>query len=216
MNLFYILGTIFALLIAIDIHECAHAWTANELGDPTARYQGRISLNPLVHLDPMGTMLMVLSAISGFGIGWGKPVPVNPYRLRYGPRLGMGLVAASGPLSNLLLASVVAVPLRLGLPLPGFISLLLHAIATICIALAVFNLLPIFPLDGHSVLQGILSTIRARWAYQASNVLTAMEGPQGALIFFMLILVDQFLPFSILRLILGPPFTLLRRLILGY
>ena len=216
MNIIRLIATLFSLLMAIDIHECAHAWAADRLGDPTARYQGRISLNPIVHLDPMGTLLMVLSAISGFGIGWGKPVPVNPYRLRYGPRLGMGLVAASGPLSNLLLASVVAVPLRLGLPLPGFLSLLLTALVRICIALAVFNLLPIFPLDGHSVLQGILSTIRAPWAYQVSNILAAMEGPQGATIFFMLILLDQLLPLSILWLILGPPFTFLHRLILGY
>ena len=125
-----IIALLFSLLIAIDVHEFAHAWMANELGDSTARYYGRLSLNPLVHLDPMGTMMMVFSIFYGFGIGWGKPVPVNPVYLRKGPRVGMGLVSAAGPLSNLVLAAIVAVPIRLGLPLPwSVVNLLLIVIS---------------------------------------------------------------------------------------
>jgi len=203
-----------SLLIAIDVHEFAHAWVANELGDPTARYQGRLSLNPLVHLDPMGTMMMLFSVFSGFGIGWGKPVPVDPRYLRKGPRVGMGMVAAAGPMSNLILAAIAAVPIRLGLSLPwSFLNLLLILIS-VNISIALFNLLPIPPLDGASILRGILSTIRARWAYQVSDALDRMQ-VQGPMIFLLLIVVDQVLPISILGLVLGTPYRLLYRLILG-
>ena len=213
-SLLEIVAFLFSLLIAIDVHEFAHAWMANELGDPTARYQGRLSLNPLVHLDPMGTMMMLFSVLSGFGIGWGKPVPVNPLYLRRGPRVGMGMVAAAGPVSNLILAAMVAVPIRLGLPLPWSLLNLLLILISVNISIALFNLLPIPPLDGASILRGILSTIRARWAYQVSDVLDRMQ-VQGPMIFLLLIIVDQVLPISILGLVLGTPYRLLYRLILG-
>jgi len=209
-----IVAFLLSLLIAIDVHEFAHAWMANELGDPTARYQGRLSLNPLVHLDPMGTMMMLFSVFSGFGIGWGKPVPVNPLYLRKGPRVGMGLVAAAGPLSNLVLAAIVAVPIRLNLPLSWSLLNLLGILISINIFIALFNLLPIPPLDGASILRGILSTIRTRWAYQISEAFDRI-GVQGYMIFVLLILVDQILPISILDLILGRPHDLLFRLIVG-
>jgi len=203
-----------SLLIAIDVHEFAHAWMANELGDPTARYQGRLSLNPLVHLDPLGTMMMLFSVFSGFGIGWGKPVPVDPRYLRKGPRVGMGMVAAAGPMSNLILAAIAAVPIRLGLSLPWSLLNLLLILISVNISIALFNLLPIPPLDGASILRGILSTIRARWAYQVSDALDRMQ-VQGPMIFLLLIVADQVLPISILGLVLGTPYRLLYRLILG-
>jgi Zn-dependent protease len=203
-----------SLLIAIDVHEFAHAWMANELGDSTARYYGRLSLNPLVHLDPMGTIMMLFSIFYGFGIGWGKPVPVNPVYLRKGPRVGMGLVAAAGPLSNLVLAAIIAIPIRLGLRLPWSLVTLLVIVISVNIGIALFNLLPIPPLDGASIMQGILSTIRARWAYQVSGALDRVQA-QGYIIFIILILVDQILPISILGLVLGTPFRLLYRLIVG-
>lgn len=209
-----IIAFLISLLIAIDVHEFAHAWMANELGDPTARYYGRLSLNPLVHLDPMGTVMMLFSLFYGFGIGWGKPVPVNPVYLRKGPRVGMGMVAAFGPLSNLVLAAIVAVPLRIGLPLPALLQMLLRVVISVNIGIALFNLLPLPPLDGASILQGILSTIRARWAYQASATLDRIQA-QGYIIFVLLILIDQVLPISILGLILGLPFRLLYRLMVG-
>jgi len=210
-----IIAFLISLLVAIDVHECAHAWMANELGDPTARYYGRLSLNPLVHLDPIGTVMMLFSLFYGFGIGWGKPVPVNPVYLRKGPRVGMGMVAAAGPLSNLVLAAIVAVPIRLGLPLSWWPVRLLLIVINVNIGIALFNLLPIPPLDGASILQGILSTIRARWAYQVSGALDRIQA-QGYLIFILLIMVDQILPISILGFVLGAPYRLLYRLIVGY
>ncbi len=213
-SLLEIVAFLLSLLIAIDVHEFAHAWMANELGDPTARYQGRLSLNPLVHLDPMGTMMMLFSVFSGFGIGWGKPVPVDPRYLRKGPRVGMGMVAAAGPVSNLILAAIVAVPIRLGLTMSWSLLNLLLILISVNISIALFNLLPIPPLDGASILRGILSTIRARWAYQVSDVLDKMQ-VQGPMIFLLLIIVDQVLPISILGLIIGTPYRLLYRLILG-
>ncbi|MBC8249644.1 MAG: site-2 protease family protein [Anaerolineales bacterium] len=212
-SLLDIIAVLISLLIAIDVHEFAHAWMANELGDSTARYQGRLSLNPLVHLDPMGTMMMLFSVFSGFGIGWGKPVPVDPRYLRKGPRVGMGLVSAAGPLSNLILAAIVAVPIRLGLP-PGSLRGLLFTVIIVNIGIALFNLLPIPPLDGSSILRGILSTIRATWAYRVSDVLDRI-GAQGYMIFVLLILVDQVLPISILDLILVRPTFFLLRLMTG-
>ena len=209
-----IVAFLISLLIAIDVHEFAHAWVANELGDSTARYYGRLSLNPLVHLDPMGTMMMLFSIVYGFGIGWGKPVPVNPVYLRRGPRVGMGMVAASGPLSNLVLAAIVAVPIRLGLRLPWSLITLFVIMISVNIGIALFNLLPIPPLDGANILQGILGTIRATWAYRVSEALDRVQA-QGYIIFILLILVDQILPISILGLILGTPYRLLYRLIVG-
>jgi len=214
-RLLALIARLLALIIGIDVHEFAHAWTANELGDPTAKYMGRLSLNPLVHFDPIGALLILYSMFTGFGFGWGKPVPVNPYNLRKGPRVGMGIVAAAGPISNLVIASIASFPIRLGLPLPRLLDILLLEIVKINIGLAVFNLLPIFPLDGFSVLRGILGTIRAPWAYQWSDFLDRMQA-QGPLIFFLLILIDQILPFSVLGAILGPFYNLFHRLLLGF
>ncbi len=213
-SLLEIVAFLLSLLIAIDVHEFAHAWMANELGDPTARYQGRLSLNPLVHLDPMGTMMMLFSVLSGFGIGWGKPVPVNPLYLRRGPRVGMAMVAAAGPISNLVLAAMVAVPIRLGLTMSWSLLNLLLTVISVNIIIALFNLLPIPPLDGASILRGILSTIRAPWAYRISDAFDRI-GAQGYMIFFLLIILDQVLPISILGLVLGLPHSLLFRLITG-
>jgi Zn-dependent protease len=207
-----------ALIIGVTIHECAHAWMANQLGDPTARLMGRISLNPVVHFDPLGALMMVIMAFQGIGIAWGKPTPVNPYNLRHGPRVGMGMVALAGPLSNLLLAAVIAIPLRLGLPLPGLLGLLVVTVVSANIGLAVFNLLPIPPLDGFSVLMGILSTIRARWAYEWSSSLARLESQGMMVLFFVLmfdVVIGRSLGFSLLGFIMGPPMKLFIRLIVG-
>ena len=207
-----------ALIVGVTVHECAHAWMANKLGDPTARLMGRISLNPVVHFDPLGALMILLMAFQGIGIGWGKPTPVNPYHLRHGPRVGMGMVALAGPLSNLLLAAVIAVPLRLGLSLPGLLDLLVWTVVIANIGLAVFNLLPVPPLDGFSVLMGILSTVRARWAYEWSSTLARLESQGMMVLFFVLmfdIVIGRLLGFSVLGFILGPPTKLFMRLIVG-
>jgi Zn-dependent protease len=208
------------VLIGITVHECSHAWTANKLGDPTARYLGRVTLNPLAHLDPLGTILMLYSIMIGFGIGWGKPTPVDPRYLKFGPRVGMALVAIAGPISNILTAMVFAVPLRLNLwislPLPGYLAVFLDAIVWANLGLAIFNVLPIPPLDGFSVLLGILSQIRARWSYEASHVLN-MVAAQGPLVLIGILMLSYALPIQggILGAVMGPPLELLHRVIVG-
>ncbi len=211
--------TILALIFAIAVHEFAHAWSALKLGDRTAYYQGRVTLHPAAHLDPMGTMMMVASALTGFGIGWGKPVPVNPLKLKYGPRVGMAITAAAGPISNILQAIVWGIPLRLaihgGLTLPSLVFDALWFAFSINIGLALFNLIPLFPLDGFSIARGILATIRARWAYDASDFLDQIQ-PYAPMVLLVLIVLDQTMPgFSILNLILREPAVRLRDLILG-
>ncbi len=153
-----------AFVTGIAFHEFSHAWTAYQLGDDTAARQGRLTLNPLAHLDPMGTVLLLL-----VGFGWGKPTPVNPYRLRNGPKRGNAMVAAAGPVSNFFFAALAALPIRLGLidSITSFnrirdasgqeiVGLFLAFIVLINVFLGVFNLIPIHPLDGFKVAVGVL------------------------------------------------------------
>jgi Zn-dependent protease len=153
------------VIVALTIHEAAHAWTADRLGDPTARLLGRVSLNPIVHIDPIGTILLPLLAMfSGLPIlGWAKPVPVNIGRLRHHRRDFM-IVAAAGPVSNLLQAFVIAGVFRL-LYDPSASDLLpaiLKDAVTTNLILAFFNLVPIPPLDGGNVLAGLVPESAAR------------------------------------------------------
>ncbi len=148
------------LLIAFTIHELAHALTADFLGDPTPRNMGRITLNPLKHLDPIGTILLLVA-----GFGWAKPVMVNPMNMRGSPRTSMAIVAIAGPASNVLMAGLAAIPFQLGLvdfsfsPPPGTIfsvPFLLSEFIWINLILAFFNLIPVPPLDGSKILFAIL------------------------------------------------------------
>jgi Zn-dependent protease len=153
------------LLFSLTIHELAHAWTADRLGDPTARLLGRVSLNPMRHADPIGTLLFpLLAAVTGAPlIGWARPVPVNVRRLS-SPRRDYMLVAAAGPTSNLVLAVGAALAMHLvpaadifsGPSFAVWTMVLLERAIQLNVLLAVFNMIPIPPLDGGTVLAGLL------------------------------------------------------------
>jgi Zn-dependent protease len=160
------------LLVGFPVHEFAHALTAYRLGDATAKLLGRLTLNPIVHFDPLGGILLAVSFIaSGFGFGWAKPTPVNPANLGGGPR-GEALVAAAGPISNLVLAAAAALPLRfilatpeLAAQIPFLVIQILFFFVYINLVLMVFNLLPIPPLDGSKVLFAFLPP-RLSWQWR--------------------------------------------------
>ena len=203
-----------ALVISISIHEFAHAWSAYELGDPTARNLGRLTLNPIKHFDPLGALMIVFMSIAGWGIGWGKPVPVNPYNMRTNPRVGMGLTSAAGPFSNLVLAALFAIPLRLGLNLPSAVFSFFWVMIVTNVSLALFNLIPLPPLDGFGVVQGILGTFRTRWAYEWGSRLDKLI-PFGPVLLMGLLSLGWFTGFSPLSWILGPPRDAILGLLLG-
>lgn len=147
--------SLLAIGAAITIHEFAHALAADRLGDPTPRLQGRLTLNPLAHLDPLGTLMLVL-----FRFGWGKPVQFDQFNLR-NPRRDAMLISIAGPVSNLLTAVLATILLRL-LPSNLLAFLILQPFIVISIVLAVFNFVPIHPLDGGKILSGILPLSLAR------------------------------------------------------
>lgn len=205
------ISTAVAFVLAIAVHEFAHAIVADKLGDPTPRQQGRVTLNPLAHLDPLGTILIFVA-----GFGWGKPVNVNPRYLPGGSR-GMALVAAAGPLSNLALAWLFAVPLRAGaVSFPtGDHSALLPSLGElyvtvifINILLAVFNLIPLAPLDGSKVLQGFLPP-----PYDYKFARLQQYGP--LILLAVIFLVPFFLRVDLLGMIIRPPIRWLYRWMLG-
>jgi len=194
INVAQIVIAFIVLLFSLTVHESAHAWTADRLGDPTARLLGRVSLNPIVHADPIGTVLFPLLALfSGVPlIGGAKPVPVNVRRLRH-QRRDYVLVAAAGPASNLVLAIVAALllsalpvsPVILGEPnVSAPLASLLSLGVQLNLLLAVFNMLPIPPLDGGNVLGGLLPV----------NLATAFDRirPYGFLLLYALMFTNGF------------------------
>ena len=204
-----------ALVVSISIHEFSHAWAAYELGDSTARNQGRMTLNPIVHFDPLGAIMLVFMAFAGWGLGWGKPVPVNPYNLRVNPRVGMGLTAAAGSFSNLVLGTLFAIPLRLGWSIPGLLEAFLWVMVYTNVMLAVFNLIPLPPLDGFSVVQGIIGTFRTQWARDWGAMLDRLA-PFGPMLLLGLLSLGWFSNINLLGSVLGPARDAILRLILGY
>ena len=180
--------TFVVLLLSLTFHEAAHALSADILGDPTARRLGRVSLNPVVHIDPIGTLLFPLVAlISNFPIlGWAKPVPVNPHNLQGHWKRKYMAIAAAGPASNLVLAIVGAIGLHVigfgGGSMPTTVQIFefLKVLVEINVLLAVFNMIPVPPLDGGNVLSGLLHGRAAE--------LFANARPYGMLILYGLLL----------------------------
>jgi len=211
-------ATVGSLLLAVTVHEASHALIAAWQGDNTARSLGRLSLNPLRHLDPVGSLALLF-----VGFGWGKPVPVNPYRLRDGVKVGGALVSLAGPAANLLTASLVALPVRLGLvswhspfaytPFAqvtlGWITAdVIGLVIFYNIILGVFNLLPIAPLDGFKVALGLLPN---QMAYSFARL-----EPYGPGILMILVLL-AYLPIVNFSLwdILGPVVRVVSLVVVG-
>ena len=176
------------LLLSLTFHEAAHAWSADRLGDPTARLLGRVSLNPAVHVDPIGTILFPLIAmVTNLPIiGWAKPVPVDTYKLGPQWKGKFMAIAAAGPASNLVLATGAAIGTRLlGFEeAAGMIFQFLLLMVVVNVLLAVFNMLPVPPLDGGNVLSGLLRG-------KASEVFDSLR-PYGFLILYALLLTGVF------------------------
>lgn len=203
LNIERLILVIPAILVAITIHEFSHAAAAYALGDSTAKHQGRLSLNPLVHLDPLGTIMIFITAITGVGIGWGRPVPINPYRMRVSPRAGMALTSLAGPASNILTAFVLWLPQRADRFFYndlGFAGDMVVFLVLISIGLGAFNLLPLPPLDGFSVALGILPRAAAETLGRL-----AQYGP-GVLL--LVLFLDWYTPIPVLGTLLRPLFRL--------
>ena len=196
------------ILFAITLHEVAHGWVANRLGDPTARMLGRLTLNPLKHIDPIGTVLvpLVLFLTTGFVFGWAKPVPVTPQNFK-NPRQGMAWVAAAGPISNLLMAllwmAVAWIAAASAGHLPWIAPLYYMGVAgvSVNVVLGVLNLFPLPPLDGSRVLTGLLPKEGARIMYRIE--------PYGLFIVAILMIT------GVLGFLLGPPINWLINLLLA-
>lgn len=197
------------VLVCLPIHEFGHAWAAVKLGDSLPLYQGRYTLNPMRHLDVMGTLLLAL-----VGFGWARPVQFNPYALRKAPnmRAGIFVVASAGPLMNVLLAVLAALPFRLGLvsvndlflnqPLP----VILYTLLSINLVLAVFNLIPVPPLDGSKILAMLLPA-------QYDTVMATLTQYGPFILLFMILPV--FSGQSAVSLIVTPLVSALTRILLG-
>jgi Zn-dependent protease len=202
------------LLTAFPVHEFAHAWTANYFGDNTPRDNGRLTLNPMAHLDLVGSLMMIIA-----GFGWAKPMPINPYILQRRSPAAPMLVSLAGPMSNFLMAIVAAIPFRFGLlkvsainqtigPVLPNLSWFLFVFIYINLFLMLFNLLPLFPLDGEKVLDYFLPRSGAR-------VLENIR-PYGPLILMLVIFVlPRLLGFDLIGKIIQPVLGFIARLLIG-
>ncbi len=200
------LGFVFlllAILIALVTHEFAHAFTADKLGDPNPRLAGRVSLNPLRHLDPWGTILILAT-----GYGWGKPVAFDPYNLKDPVKDG-AIIAAAGPLTNLILAALLGLLFRFApfsLPMP-FLQFLV-TLFSVNLSLAIFNLVPLYPLDGHHILRVFLPS-STRSAYDQFN------HRFGIIVAFLLIL-PIFSRVAPINYLITPALAFFQNLFLGF
>jgi len=207
VDLHMLLPAVPVILFALTVHEWAHAYTADRFGDPTARLLGRMTLNPLAHLDLFGTIAIVL-----IGFGWAKPVPVNPNNLRE-PRRQMMWIAAAGPISNLLQALVLGLLFQLffaNVPhaaTGGFFGRMIAYGIFINCALAVFNLIPVPPLDGSKIVYGLLPGMTAVTMYKLERY--------GPAVLMGLIFFGFITGYSILWSVIGPPVRMLSGILSG-
>ncbi len=195
------------LLIAGPIHEFAHAWSAYKLGDRTSYAYGRLSLNPLDHIDPIGGLMILLG-----GLGWFKPVPVNPYQLRGAAtaRQGMAITAIAGPIANLLLAAIMAVFWRLGINSisSDFVGTIFKQFIWLNIILAMFNMIPLPPLDGSKVWMGI---VPLEWAAKMATL-----EKYGMFVLMALIALPWMMPsLDLMGLLIYSPTAWLYQLLVG-
>ena len=202
-QIFLVLAVSF--IYAISIHEASHAFVADTLGDKTARYQGRVTLNPIRHLDLYGSLMLIV-----LGFGWGKPVPINPINLRGDTRQSMAKIAVAGPAANLLSAVVFGLLLRALIADGSEINLahrLLEALTLINLVLAIFNLLPIPPLDGFTLLLTFTNSDNAqRLRYYSRQIMMT---------FFGIIVLGYVLQQNILESLIAPPTGFIFRKLLG-
>jgi Zn-dependent protease len=206
-----LVSAVITLMVALTFHEVAHAWMAKMFGDDTAERAGRLTLNPLAHLDPIGSLMLIL-----VGFGWAKPVPINPYALRRSGKAALMLVSIAGPLANLILAILAAIPLRFQL-IPIQIAssnvlptpyMFLEYFLYVNLALMIFNLLPIPPLDGHEILSFILpADLAARWESFGSQY--------GTFLLIALLMIGPLLGFDFVRLVMQPVIIFIRGILLG-
>ena len=171
-----IIYLIIALAVCVTVHEAAHAWVAWKLGDPTAKMEGRVTLNPLKHLDPLGTIMIFIAHF-----GWGKPVPYNEHNLKH-PRRDAALISIAGPLTNLLTALLIAILIKYA-AMPLFLFEIFRSIYTLSIVLFLFNLIPISPLDGSKLLGLVIPKSR-------ENMYRAYIS-QGPLYLILMIVADR-------------------------
>ncbi|TFH34191.1 MAG: site-2 protease family protein [Anaerolineales bacterium] len=199
-----LISRIIVLIVAFTVHEFAHAWTATQLGDDTPRLHGRLTLNPLAHLDPLGSLMLLIA-----GFGWAKPVMVNPYTVRRRTPAGMMLVAVAGPFSNLILAILASIPFRAGLISYGvsnsFLSTMFLEFIWINLILLFFNLIPIFPLDGEKVAEYFLPPGGQDFLYRLR--------PYGMYILMGLILFGNFGGPDLLGFFIATPATSVLKLL---
>lgn len=207
-----IIARVLVLLTAFSVHEFAHAWTANYFGDDTPGRYGRLTLNPLAHLDVMGSLMLIF-----VGFGWAKPVPVNPYALERRSPAAFMWVSLAGPMSNLIMAVIAAIPFQLGLisvseiygSRGGFlptIPFLLFEFVSINLILMLFNLIPLYPLDGEKVAQYFFPPA---WA----DILDKIR-PYSSLILILVFFGLPYLGLDIVGWIMGPAMGVLYDLLL--
>ena len=213
LNLPTLIARILILITAFSVHEFAHAWSADRFGDPTPRMNGRLTLNPMSHLDPLGSLMLIVA-----GFGWAKPVQVNPYALQRRSPAAMMWVSLAGPLSNLLMAILAAIPFRLGLvsvfqaiTSPGRIlptpDKILYEFVFINLLLMLFNLIPLAPLDGEKVADYFFPP---SW----SRVLDQIR-PYGPLILLAIIFIGPMVGIDLIGWIIGPPMRALLSILVG-